>query len=230
HSSSTPLKMSYDATYTFNQPDSDLILRSSDNVDFHVHKLILSLASPVFEAMLPFPHPESSAEDNKDGRPVARMTETARALDLLLRVCYPTANPVLDKADDIGVLMEAARKFDIGVAQTLAMQALTRRELMEEDPLGVYIIACQLQLGDEARKAARLTLRYDHPIRGVAPAGLEHVPATILYELLDYREKCKAAAYSVVSDNAFWQRHWEEFQYELCFSCNPTFESPESSR
>ncbi|KAJ7811602.1 hypothetical protein B0H14DRAFT_3150687 [Mycena olivaceomarginata] len=53
----------------------DVILRSSDGVDFRVHQVVMSLASPISATMFAIPQPEEEAE------PVA-MAESAVALDL----------------------------------------------------------------------------------------------------------------------------------------------------
>ena len=43
------------APYDFNAPDADTILRSSDGKEFRVHRVILSLASTVFQGMFCLP-------------------------------------------------------------------------------------------------------------------------------------------------------------------------------
>jgi len=43
------------APYDFNAPDADTVLRSSDGEEFRVHRIILSLASPVFQGMFTLP-------------------------------------------------------------------------------------------------------------------------------------------------------------------------------
>jgi len=45
------------APYNFDAPDTDAVLLSSDGKEFHVHRLILSLASPVFRGMFSLPQP-----------------------------------------------------------------------------------------------------------------------------------------------------------------------------
>src|SRR5882762_6419961 len=53
-----------DAKPPFHDPtNADIILRSCDNHDFYVYKLILSLASPVFKVMFGLPQPTQSKED-----------------------------------------------------------------------------------------------------------------------------------------------------------------------
>ena len=48
--SDSPATFSY-AAPPFDHPQADVILHSSDNIDFRVFKLFLSLASPVFEIL-----------------------------------------------------------------------------------------------------------------------------------------------------------------------------------
>ncbi|KAI0037504.1 hypothetical protein FA95DRAFT_1506898, partial [Auriscalpium vulgare] len=45
------------AAAPFDDPHTDIILQSSDGTLFHVHKVILSLASPVFSDMLRLAQP-----------------------------------------------------------------------------------------------------------------------------------------------------------------------------
>jgi BTB/POZ domain len=44
------------------QHGSDVILRSSDHVDFYVYKIVLSLVSPFFEDMFSLPQPPNRTE------------------------------------------------------------------------------------------------------------------------------------------------------------------------
>ncbi|KAG6330410.1 hypothetical protein ID866_8679, partial [Astraeus odoratus] len=80
------------ASPPFGHPKADAILRSSDNVDFRVFQLFLSLASPFFETLFDLPQPseETSADtETIDGLPVIPMSEDSKTLDALLRFCYP---------------------------------------------------------------------------------------------------------------------------------------------
>ena len=86
--------MSDDSTYAaapFDHAKADIILRSSDNIDFRVFKLLLSLASPFFETLFDIPQPAEEVGDQevKDGLAVVRVTEDSKTLDALLRFCYP---------------------------------------------------------------------------------------------------------------------------------------------
>ncbi|KAI9064030.1 hypothetical protein FKP32DRAFT_1531144, partial [Trametes sanguinea] len=51
----------------FDQPSADIVIRSSDSVDFHVHTQILAQASPFFATMLSLPQPSHQRSDVPSG-------------------------------------------------------------------------------------------------------------------------------------------------------------------
>ena len=79
----------------FGNPDAgDITLRSCDNVDFHVYKIILSLASPIFQDMLSLPQSSISRQvglaDGKGGSTtVVSLSEDAQSMERFLMLCYP---------------------------------------------------------------------------------------------------------------------------------------------
>jgi hypothetical protein len=73
-------------------PDANLILRSSDHVDFRVHKPILAMASPFFKNRLSLPQPIDSESD--DGLPVVQLSEDSELLTSLVSILYP-GRPVI---------------------------------------------------------------------------------------------------------------------------------------
>lgn len=79
----------------------DIILRSSDGAGFYVHRLGLSLASPVFEDMFAVTQPDSKDED---GVPEVHMRHIAVVLDRVLRFLYPGAQPLVES---LGQLRES---------------------------------------------------------------------------------------------------------------------------
>ncbi|KZT05033.1 uncharacterized protein LAESUDRAFT_656693, partial [Laetiporus sulphureus 93-53] len=83
------------AAAPFNKNSADVILRTADEVDFHLHKAVLMLASSVFEDMFSILQPAVSAAelDFETDLPIVPVTETSKTLDALLRLCYPTADP-----------------------------------------------------------------------------------------------------------------------------------------
>ncbi|KAJ3841756.1 hypothetical protein F5878DRAFT_531080 [Lentinula raphanica] len=84
-------------------PDADVVIRSSDNVDFYLHKKNLECATGGFPpADIP-----SNLED------VVRLTETATILEILFTCIYPRPYPSLEDLDfDMFMLLvEAAEKY-----------------------------------------------------------------------------------------------------------------------
>ncbi|EIN03886.1 hypothetical protein PUNSTDRAFT_128616 [Punctularia strigosozonata HHB-11173 SS5] len=173
-----------DADHPFNKPSADLILRTSDNVDFHVHKSILSEASPVFETMLSLPQPRKPVglarspstkfaeqiqelkngrpvvkiPELKNGRPVVKIPETAASLAMLLQICYPYKDPDMSDLDDTMEVLVAAIKYEMDHPTTVLSQRLQAHATTS--PLRVYAFAVHRRLEEEARFAARASLRF----------------------------------------------------------------------
>jgi hypothetical protein len=72
---------------TFDLPDANIIIRSSDLVDFRVHKSVLALASPFFRDLLSPPQPSDS--ESVDGLPVVEVPEDSELLGSLISFFYP---------------------------------------------------------------------------------------------------------------------------------------------
>ena len=65
----------------------NLIIRSSDLVNFRVHKSVLATASPFFKDLLSLPQPSDS--EIVDGLPVVQMSEDSELLNSLVSILYP---------------------------------------------------------------------------------------------------------------------------------------------
>jgi BTB/POZ domain len=72
---------------TFDVPDANIIIRSSDFVDFRVHKSVLTLTSPFFNDLLSLPQPSDS--ETLDGLPVIQLSEDSELLNTLVSLLYP---------------------------------------------------------------------------------------------------------------------------------------------
>src|SRR5216684_7715397 len=72
---------------TLDMSDMDLIIRSSDLVDFRVRKSVLAMASPFFKDLLSLPQPSDS--EIVDGLPVIQMSEDSELLNSLVSILYP---------------------------------------------------------------------------------------------------------------------------------------------
>ncbi|KAI0789322.1 hypothetical protein C8Q75DRAFT_807415 [Abortiporus biennis] len=125
----------------FDDPSADVILRTKDHVDFHVHKLILSLASSWFKTMFSLPQGENCVQNEP---PVIDIEEDSRALEFLLHLCYPIdIDPAPQTLEDTVTVLEAAVKYDLEKPAALMMKVL--RSYIQTKPLSVYAIACRFR-------------------------------------------------------------------------------------
>ena len=158
--------MADDSTYAaapFDHAKADIILRSSDHVDFRVFKLFLSLASPFFETLFDIPQPTEDVGDQevKDGLAVIRVTEDSKTLDALLRFCYPCTlaeDPKIEVLQDAADILEAARKYSLDVIEKKARQAIINPKILEVESLRCFAIARRGRLWEETVLAAKYTL------------------------------------------------------------------------
>jgi len=95
--SKVPVNQTMSPPDTFDVSDTNLILRSSDLIDFRVHKSVLAMASPFYKDLLSLPQPS----DNKsvDELPMVQLTEDSELLNSLVSMLYPL-HPVIPKSYD----------------------------------------------------------------------------------------------------------------------------------
>ncbi|RPD59000.1 hypothetical protein L226DRAFT_510726 [Lentinus tigrinus ALCF2SS1-7] len=141
----------------FNRPSADIILRTSDKLDFRLQSQILLEASPVFETLLSLPQPSLDDGAVRDHNPpVIDIAESARVLDALMRICYPIVKPKARPFRDIEPILRAALKYEMELPiATLGDELIAHAT---RAPLQVWAIACRTGLEDVARRAAELTL------------------------------------------------------------------------
>ncbi|EIN03897.1 hypothetical protein PUNSTDRAFT_139202 [Punctularia strigosozonata HHB-11173 SS5] len=215
----------HEAGHPFNKPSADLVLRSSDGVDFHVHKCILAEASSFFETMFSLPQaeakgsPDSSPlsppassnakhgspggpQELKEGLPVVDVSEDSKIIDRLLHFCYPYDNPELNDLDELAAVLSAAVKYDVGATTKLLRHSLSKHA--SAAPMRVYAIAVSHGLEDEARIAARASLRFtlkDLTLQGARE--LSSIPALSYQHLMQYILRCEAE-FSTLATNLSW--------------------------
>lgn len=83
----------------FNVSDANLIIRSSDLVDFRVHKSVLAMVSPFFQHLLSLPQPFDSG--SVDGFPVVQFPEGSELLNTLISLLYPIRTVVPDAYEKV---------------------------------------------------------------------------------------------------------------------------------
>jgi hypothetical protein len=192
-----------DAKAPFNDPKADVILRTSDNVDFLVFKLLLSLASPFFErkfAQLEIPQANPPSQ-TKSELLVIDVSATSATIEALLRLCYPKwgPDPVLATLDELRTVLEASVTYEMKAVTQSIGSILVGPHFAQEDPIRLFAIACRFELVEAAKIAARNTLRVPISERSYVPE-LEYITAGTLQRLQEYYFKCSEAASAVASD------------------------------
>jgi hypothetical protein len=217
-----PRTTSNDPTYPvptkFQNPD--VILRSSDNIEFRAHMSTLSQASQFFQGMFDIPTPVGiSPEDGqffKDGLPIVVMTETHRTVENLLRLCYQKDDPVIENFQEARDTVSAMIKYEMDEKWSEWMKAILVT-FAEKEPWRLYAFALHLcriashaprRMEECAREAARMTLRYQLPLFPTGPhpdgtwdnvsttwgnptPGTDDIHPDDLTRLLSYHKVCR---------------------------------------
>lgn len=174
----------------FNDINADVILRSSDNVDFRVFKCILSLASPVFKDM--FTLGSTLQQQEPHSLSIVSMSETGKTLEALLGLLYPGAIVKLAFFEQAKSLIAAVVKYDMSERVTSRLKELIIEKFMcPGHAVSLYSIACQHGWQDLAEKAARATLE----IKDLGRAShhypeLDDLSAAAYQRLLEYHYTC----------------------------------------
>lgn len=158
----------------FDRADADVILRSSDHINFHVHRAYLSIASSFFDDMFSLPQ---TSDTHKDVQ-VIDVAEDSSTMNAILRMCYPVADRSISSFALLSSALRAALKYDMELAAELCKQSL--RGYVHSQPLQVYAVACRV--GDES-------------IAKLAAANLFDSRDTILDQFVDELEEIPAGCY-----------------------------------
>ena len=184
---------------TFSVPDGDIILRAlgPPTHDFRVHKLVLSLASPVFKDMFSLPQP-TSGTSSVAGVEIVGVTDPPQALDIILRLIYPFTPPSFDgNLDTLTECLIVADKYNIKAAKARLHQALGRSDVA--DSLRVYAIASRFGFASIVEAASSHILSDVH-LPGIPelPDDFKFVPATAYHSLVRYHASYLEAVVEVI--------------------------------
>ncbi|KAL0945607.1 hypothetical protein HGRIS_014762 [Hohenbuehelia grisea] len=209
----------------FNSDTGDVVFRTSDGARFHLHKIILSLASPHFDAMFSLPPPPSSSSFRSDEIPSDDIVvpEDGKTLDLVLRFCYPVDEPPIDDLMLAISALAAAAKYELTSAEKYLRRIVHKQIEEHTDPLSIFGRCCKLRLENEARLAARQFLKYPILANG-EQAGLEDITARGYHNLLRYHRQCADRTTSVLVNDALWLQPLviSAANSEFCDGCKPT--------
>ena len=133
-----------------NPPDADVILRASGGKEFHAHKLILSLASPVFRDMFSIPQPS----DGLSQIPIIDVGDPPETLEIFLQIIYPFPKPHIDDVEAVASLLRLADKYDAEVVLD-AYKDYLPSICRNPPPIHMYAVLCACGRQEEAQTAAR---------------------------------------------------------------------------
>ena len=197
--------------------DADVIIRTAGTLDFHAHKVILSLVSPIFKDMFTLPQSPSVTPGTL---PRVDVQDSAKAWELILRTIYPTLpNPPIDTLDDLESLLFAAQAYEMQPVIEAHKKAFEHRAFIEADPLRLYAIACACGFEDQATYVAR-NAELVTVTRRSNPSGLKGFSFGAYHQLVSF----------LVDRDNEWHRVLEVARVSECYSlsCEPPSHSAQS--
>ncbi|GBE89558.1 hypothetical protein BKA93DRAFT_800187 [Sparassis latifolia] len=198
--------------------NADFILRSSDHVpvDFHVHRIVVEMASPVLtQKIFQAVSAHHTATDRSDADlPVAVLEEKGGTISILLQLFYPNfLEPDLEDVQELVTLLAAAQKYRINKA----VQLLSARLLAQNaEPMKVYLIACQFGLTALAKEGAKRILRLDDDDLEIYHAEMEDISAGQYYRLIQYHRVHREVVDRYTSDGQWISVEWRTRLRKQC--------------
>jgi len=185
-SASSSLKYGY-----FEPPHADVIVQSSDLVNFRVNKVVLSVSSPFFADMFSLPQPSDS--ELIDGLPVIRLSEDAEILNSLLTMLYPVLPAVPNSYDKALELLATCQKYDMaGVQSSVRTEIKSRGPIVSTGTMAyrAYAISSNANLLPEMETSSRHTLDFPMTFDYLSDE-LTLFGDRALGNLIGYRKRCR---------------------------------------
>ena len=172
-----------------NVPDANIIVRSSDQANFRIHKSVLAMASPIFERLLSLPQlPDAEVVD---GLPVVALPEDSGLLNSLISLFYPITPVIPDTYQKAFALLAVCQKYKMKSVQSRIRFAIKHGKFpapVKAEGFSAYAIASGLGLVPEAEDAARLTLDQPMTFESLGEE-LRLFKGRALYDLIRHRRK-----------------------------------------
>jgi len=187
----------------FNDTDADIILRSSDRVDFIVYKVILSKASPVFKTMFSLPQPTTDTQPDSP-HPIVELAENSKVLAAFLSIVYPPTpmSPEPLSLDDLISALDMARKYDIATMPDRLLIDFGGLKTLQKKPLEAFCAAYSRELAKAAKIAARASLKHRLTLDAIGD-NLQHTNGPAFHSLWKFHRACSAVAVKAISGNVF---------------------------
>ncbi|KAF8630990.1 hypothetical protein AX17_005176 [Amanita inopinata Kibby_2008] len=193
-------------TNSFDSPAKvDVILRSSDSVDFFVSSILLRLVTPIFDSMISL---NKKSGNNKDGVIVVSLTEDSIKLrHLLLIIHHHIDVPEARDAPFLDISL-MAQKYGMKNIESQLRKQFQASDLVTTEPMRAYVIAVKLGWEPEARHAATNALAM--PLQHLSYIDeLRAINGAEFYHFLKYRFECVTAVEQIFENID----EWELFQF-----------------
>lgn len=194
--SSEPKDTAIPAVQFVSSPDGDVILRSSDGVEFRADSAVLKRASPVFEDMAKLPPPKNEPL----APPVLVMEETSDVLDVLLCLLYPADAPQTITSNSQGRgLLRVVDKLQI--TSFVVLQALEAYIATVEPPLVAWAITTTSSVPSLRRAGVRRVFAADESsdLASDVPEELASVSARAVLTVLAAKKEALQKSRTMLS-------------------------------
>jgi hypothetical protein len=162
YESATSAPPAIDVHPSFNNPDADMVLISSEGTHFHVDSYILSLASGWFRALLSLPQDPAKCKSGpyKATHGTLSLSESTQTVTAFLSVIAYQPVPALDTPELVDELLRAGEKYEMPTVVSVVRLAIMS-PLLEVHPIRVYGIASVRGWIEEAKLASTKTISLD---------------------------------------------------------------------
>ncbi|KZT38163.1 hypothetical protein SISSUDRAFT_962784, partial [Sistotremastrum suecicum HHB10207 ss-3] len=174
----------------FTSPDADIVLKTSDNVEFKVFSRILSEASPFFATMFTLPSPPSSSS-------TIDIPEESNLIDLLLRFIYPIPDPPIRSLSTLDALIATSIKYDLSGPLHTLRSLLLSPQFTSSDPFRLFCIAVRHSLSPEITLIIPHTFTLSLLEMPLTPS-LHHISAHSFYRLLRLHQRRSSLAKEII--------------------------------
>jgi hypothetical protein len=191
----------------FDDPDGDLILRTADGVDFHVHQTVLQLSSSFFATMFSLPQAPSQVDGDKfqPADNVVCVSDDSKVLYRLLSWADPRGALELRDLQDAAEVLACAEKYGMLMVKRRMMEfGYAGRESLKENPITLFALARRFghpEMADFAanNESLRIALA-DWPDSTL----LDLITGRDYQALVRYFLSCQRVAMSALNDWNIW--------------------------
>ncbi|KZO95273.1 hypothetical protein CALVIDRAFT_565043 [Calocera viscosa TUFC12733] len=196
----------FEVPEAFFDPSADVLLKSSDDVLFKVHKALLTIGSTYFKAA--FHHQQAGPDDLGSTANPVFWPECASTVTALLYRLYPIVKPDIDNVDDLIALTTAAVKWGMPAVLVDLQALLLKPRFLDSRPLAIYKVACRLNLIDMKRCSARRLVELYDPFDAALRPDAAELSALDFIALYELRQKRIAYTLQLLQSHVyFYSQH-----------------------